>query len=293
MKIFSSPLRQRGISLIELMVGLSIGLLVVAVAMGALMVSRGVTGTVSDVSNIQQQGAYILRVIGGQLRQAGSLYLNPDATGSSGTDPLGAVAFETDAIPTDSAILAFKQDDTIKYDSNTGEMSVMFRRYRDPVFTSSTPITLVLNCLSGPSDDNSKTSSHEAVQSIFSFKSDKNELHCGGNGATAQPVVQNMAQFQVNYLEQVVDGAGTTVKYVAAADVSNWRSVQGVQVCLVLYGNEAIDLPTGTDAATVKSRSYTDCAGTSVDMASLTGARKNRMHIVFRNVFQLRSQGLL
>jgi type IV pilus assembly protein PilW len=39
--------------------------------------------------------------------------------------------------------------------------------------------------------------------------------------------------------------------------------------------------------------SYLDCDGaTSVNMTTLTGARANRMHMVFRNVFQLRSQGL-
>ena len=45
-----APHAQRGVTLIELMVGIAIGLLVVAVAMGALMVSRGVTGTVSDAN---------------------------------------------------------------------------------------------------------------------------------------------------------------------------------------------------------------------------------------------------
>ena len=67
---------QRGLSLLELMVGIAIGLLVVAVAMSALMVSRGVSGTVSDASTIQQQAAYAMRSIGMQLRQSGSLFLN-------------------------------------------------------------------------------------------------------------------------------------------------------------------------------------------------------------------------
>jgi type IV pilus assembly protein PilW len=69
---------QRGVTLIELLVGIAIGLLVVAVAMGALMVSRGVSGTVSDASSIQQQAAFAMRTIGLQLRQAGSLRLNLD-----------------------------------------------------------------------------------------------------------------------------------------------------------------------------------------------------------------------
>ncbi len=77
---------QRGVTLIELLVGIVIGLLTVAVAMGALMVSRGVTGTVSDSSMLQQQAAYAFRVIGQQIRQAGSLRLNLASQKSEGAD---------------------------------------------------------------------------------------------------------------------------------------------------------------------------------------------------------------
>ena len=62
--------------------------------MATLIVSRGVSGSVSDASGIQQQGAYILRTIGQQLRQNGSLYLNPDPAGVASTDVLSAVVFE-------------------------------------------------------------------------------------------------------------------------------------------------------------------------------------------------------
>lgn len=58
------------------MVGISIGLLTVSVALGALMASRGISSTVSEVSQMQQQAAYAFRVIGQQLRQAGSVELN-------------------------------------------------------------------------------------------------------------------------------------------------------------------------------------------------------------------------
>ena len=88
---------QRGVTLIELMVGITIGLLTVAIAMGALMVSRGVSGTVSDASIIQQQAAYAMRVIGLQLRQAGSLRLNLDpGTAAAESGYLIPAAFETD-----------------------------------------------------------------------------------------------------------------------------------------------------------------------------------------------------
>lgn len=287
MKAIQKTLQQRGATLIELLVGLTIGLAVVGVAVGSMIVSRGVSGTVSDASVIQQQGAHAMRVIGGQMRQAGSLYLNPNPTSAASTDPLGAVVFETNAQPASSAMLAFSQDKTIG--GGASSVTTTFRRYKDPVYTSSSPATLVRNCVGSPSD----SSGDEAIESLFAFDSATNTLRCSGNGTNAQPIVHNVAQFQLTYLEQSPDAAGSKVKYISAADVTNWRSVQGVQVCLVLYGSEPIDLPAGTNADIVTSRSYTDCAGNSVDMAGLAGARKNRMHIVFRNVFQLRSQGLL
>ena len=74
------------------------------------------------------------------------------------------------------------------------------------------------------------------------------------------------------------------VKRVLAAGVgADWNKVQGIEVCLVLYGNEAIDLPSGSK--------YPDCDGELKDIPQ-TGERARRMHMVFRNVFQLRSQGL-
>lgn len=296
MKTLQTSLRQRGVTLIELMVGLSIGLMVVAVAMGTLMVSRGISGSVSDASGIQQQGAYILRVIGQQLRQAGSLYLNPDPVGGASTDVLSVVAFEIKADPItvdDKTGNGFKQEDTLAGTSNT--LTTGFRRYQDNVFFSDNATSSVIgtdylarNCVGAPGKD----STDQRIESIFTFASAKNELQCGGNGATAQAIAQNVAQFQVTYMvQQVPDAAGTKVQYTKGSDMptaatdSAWRRVQGVQICLVLYGSESIDMPAGS--------SYTDCEGTSVDMTTLTGTRKNRMHLLFRNTFQLRSQGLI
>lgn len=290
MKTLQTLRRQRGVSLIELMVGLSIGLLVVAVAMGALMVSRGISATVSDASGIQQQGAHILRVIGQQLRQAGSLYLNPDPAGSAGTDVLSPVVFEIKADAKGGGN-SFTQQDTLIGGADT--LTTGFRRYQDNVFfadnaTSSTIGTdfLARNCVGAPAN----TKTDERVESIFTFTD--GELRCGGNSVTAQPVAQNVAQFQVNYLVQTTDATGPKVQYIKGGDMPTtnaadptWRRVQGVETCLVLYGSEPIDLPAGS--------SYTDCQGNSVDITTLTGARRNRMHLLFRNTFQLRSQGLL
>jgi type IV pilus assembly protein PilW len=289
MKTIHIPLRQRGATLIELMVGLTIGLLVLGVASSALMVSRGISGTVSDASGIQQQGSYILRIIGQQLRQAGSLYLNPDPTGTASTEALSAVVFEIKADASGGGN-SFGQQDAIVGSDET--VTTGFRRYIDNVFFADNATSSVIgtdflarNCVGAPA--NNKTD--ERVESIFTY-ADGN-LQCSGNGAAAQSIARNVAQFQVSYAVQTPNAAGPQVQYIKGSDMPAgasdpiWSSVLGVQVCLVLYGDETINMPAGS--------SYTDCKGDSVNITTLATPRKNRMHLLFRNTFQLRSQGLL
>ena len=265
---------QLGLTLMELMIGLAIGLLVVAVATAALMGTRSVTGTVSDISGIQQQAAYVMRTFGTQLRQAGSLYLDLglDADGTGDID--SATTFQLRS-STEQAIT----------ENEDGAVTVRFTGYEEPTFADNGPIAR--NCLGAPGDIPAGTT--ETIESIFTLKGDDYELHCGGNSATAQPIASKVAQFQVRYLVQS-EKANPTTLYANADDVNNnWNQVQGVEVCLVLFGTERIDMPTDDPDLT----SYTDCDGTRVDMTALTGNRTNRMHYVFRNVFQLRSQGLI
>ena len=288
-----APHAQRGVTLIELMVGIAIGLLVVAVAMGALMVSRGVTGTVSDASGIQQQGAYAMRLFGQQLRQAGSLRLHRNPGTVVAADLyLAPVAFETQATSATSlySFDATKSEQIISGTAAPVTLVVGYRRYTEPTFISATDVSPSRNCLGGPAD----SSNHERLESTF-WVSSKNELRCAGNPNPAlaspptdtdgQPVLQNVANFQVRYLVQNNTAGNPTLSQVDASGVTNWAQVQAVEVCLVLYGAEAMDLPAGSN--------YTDCDGTAVDMSTLTGVRARRMHVPFRNVFQLRSQGLI
>lgn len=281
-----SPAAQRGLSLIELMVGIAIGLLVVAVAMGALMVSRGISGTVSDASAIQQQGAYAMRTLGMQLRQGGSLRLNLNPAAVVASDSyLVSVAFETEVAPLSyPALTSFMpKTDTLKGTASPVTLTAGYRRYTEPTFTDTDEISQSRNCVAGPAD----ASPHERLESTFELNTAKHELRCKGNGESAQPIVRNVANFQVNYLVQDKTTPGVAkIKSVGAGSVTDWGQVQAVEVCLVLYGDEAIGMAAGSN--------YTDCDGTTqVDMSTLTGERARRMHVAFRNVFQLRSQGLI
>lgn len=271
--------KQSGVSLLELMVGIAIGLLVVAVAMGALMASRGLSGTVSDASTLQQQASYVFRTMGQQIRQAGGLYLNlaePASTSqSASTTP---VYFETVAVASGGNSFDPKLN-TITSTANS--ISIGYRRYDENVFTSALKVFISRNCLGGPVDGNKDKS----LNSTFVLSG--TDLRCGGNdtASSMQPIIQNVANFQMRYLKMSdTAGGNPKVQYVNLATAqSNWSIITGVEVCIVLYGLESIS----------GAGSYTDCDGTSVNMATLSAPRQNRMHMAFKNTFQLRSQGVL
>ena len=277
LKLLTRLQAQRGATLIELMVGLTIGLLTITVALGSLMVSRSISGTVSDTSQLQQQSAYVFRVIGQQLRQAGSLYLNlaPQQTTGIATDISERVTLETKTSGFDPA------QHTISGMDAPGEgeykLSMGYRNYTEQLYTYADAESLQRNCLG-------QQNSGALIQSNFVLEG--TELRCAGSDA-AQPVAENVAAFEVRYLLQdtTTTPGNPQIKYTDAATVgTKWDRVQGVEVCLVLYGTESIDMPAGS--------SYTDCDGsTQVDMTTLTGTRAKRLHMAFRNVYQLRSQG--
>ncbi|RCW76289.1 PilW family protein [Pseudorhodoferax soli] len=265
---------QAGVTLIELLVGLAIGLMAIAVALGALLVSRSVSGTVSDATQLQQQGAHAMRMIGLQLRQAGSIRLNlafaqTGASAPTVIDPGEPVAFEA---------VFDRAAATLATDSTT-PLQVGYQNYTEAVASGNGTVqrSLLGDCLGN-------TPSATAVQSNFRLVRAQGaatgELQCAGADGAAQTIIGNVTDFQVNYLVQTLTATGADMRRVAAAGVGgNWPSVVAVEVCLELVGTENID----TAGAT-----YRNCSWTTGQAETAMG---NRMRLVLRNTFQLRTQG--
>ena len=279
--------RIQGVSLVELLVGIVIGLMTLAVAMGALMASRSTTSTVGDASALQQQASHVFRILGQQIRQAGSLRLKlatQKADSAVDFDANDLVAFEaqaTDFDPKVDVILGIDTPNSNQYKLTTG-----YRNYKEPLHIATAADgldSLQRDCLG--QQDSSKPN---RIRSQFVLTG--TNLMCAGSG-NPQPIASNVANFEVRYLVQTFpSGFGAPqLQYVNAATVSNnWSNVYAIEICLVFFGTEV--LPAST--------SYTDCTapdGTSptVNTANLASPRTNRMHKVFRSVFQLRSQGLI
>lgn len=273
--VSQQPRQQAGMTLVELMVALFLGLLIIGMALSTILISRNLAATTSDVSALQQQAAYAFRVLGQQIRQAGSPELDLGLTNV----PLDRVAFliDYDNISEIIAGTTNPEDD--------GYLTVGYRNYEETVIDPTDPDetisdNLFRDCLSEATSGNLITSSFSLEPADNSDGTGR--LVCEGVGATTQEIIRNVSDFQVRYLQQA--NAATqqpTIQLIDAPhadDTVGWSRIVGVEVCLDMVGDERIDVP--------DEQTYKDCANNDASYA-------NRTHMVFRNIFQLRSQGLV
>jgi len=260
--------KERGATLIELLVGLTIGLLTISVGLGAIMVSRGVTTTVSDTTTLQQQASYAFRVIGQQLRQAGGRPLN------SAVDPRDAATFVQ---PT--AITLSSLPPIAGLDAPTASQFIISLRYVNasesiyPSPPSSTPIEgyLTRDCLG-------RNSGIASVPIILSeLRKNGTDLECSNSIGDVQPIINNLVDIKIRYLQQKLNVADSQpqFRYASAANLSptDWSEVYGIEVCLELEGEQVLD---------TVGASYIKCDGT-------TATRGNKLRMVFKNIFHIRN----
>ncbi|WP_298208128.1 prepilin-type N-terminal cleavage/methylation domain-containing protein [Acidovorax sp.] len=259
---------ERGVTLIELLVGLTIGLLTISVGLGAIMVSRGVTATVSDTTTLQQQASYAFRVIGQQLRQAGGRPLNMAA------DPRDAATFVQPGTVSLSSTPPIAGLDT----PTASQFAISLRYVNASEFIyppppASTPITgfLTSDCIG------SNPGIASAPIILSQLRKNGTDLECSNSIGNVQPIVSNLVDLKIRYLQQRLSVADSQpqFRYASAANLgtTDWPEVHGIEVCLELEGDQIIDT-IGT--------SYTKCDGT-------TAVRGNKLRMVFKNIFHIRN----
>ncbi len=265
---------QRGITLIEIRVGLTIGLLVIAVALGAVLVSRQLSSTTSEAARLQQQASYALRIIGQQVRQAGALRLDlaygriEPADSFLTLDPAEPVVFDATFVRSTGTLGS----------SATRPLQTGYAFYKEQLTSGTSQMRDCLGSLP----------TGTAVQSAFFLErptgAASGELRCAGSraGEGAQALIADVADFQVRWLrERSVLSEPVVDQVDAATAAANWPSIQAVEVCIEMVGSEAID--TG-------STTYRPCSWTA---GAAETPRGNRLRLVYRNTFQLRTQGAL
>lgn len=257
-----SAVAQRGSTLVELMVGVAVGLAVIAIAFSTLVLSRTATVTVNDQLELQQQANMAMRIMSTALRQASSVELVP-----SGVPTIpGALYSPTpnyDALGTivgTSPLLGLARDA-----QDNDSFGVAYGDAGPPNFT--------LDCLG---NRNAAPVLGGVVNNRFYVNA--NRLMCEGTNAAGgpQPLISDVQRLRVLYGVLQGTGAAATTRYSTQANVLNWGALNGVvavELCLELASAKRSIAPVGD---------YTNCDGTVI-------ANDQRTRVVVRQAVRLRS----
>lgn len=231
-KPLQKPLQQ-GFSLVELMVGIAIGLLVVVAAMGSLVYTQISATVVGDSTRLQQKADNAFRLMGYQVQQAGAINLqatlgdpsvvtfntaftgyNPSTTGATVPSQIFAVHGAEGASNAPDTLRVSYQDD------NSGLSGT------------------VRDCLGNIPD---AAQVNIRVDNQFSVVS--GELVCTGaqpttlGTANTQALVDGVEDFQVSYGVETGAYGARRFQFFRADQVTDWTQIQAIRVCLQLVGD--------------------------------------------------------
>jgi type IV pilus assembly protein PilW len=220
----SGKAKQRGLSLVELMISMTIGLFLIAAIASLFVGSKQAYRTGDNLSRLQENGRFAIDLLGRNIRVAGYTQISfaPTAFGSAVTP----TTFSGQALY-NSGVAGIKTGSdsiTVSYDSPT-----------DKDCLGATPPTVgtVLR-----------------ATNAFWINS-SNQLMCTSNGATGV-VLDGVEDMQILYGVPV----GLNTKYIAAPTAAEMTAATTVRLCVLLR-------TTSNNLAT-QAQTYTDCNGTSV-----------------------------
>lgn len=203
---------QRGFSLVELMVGLTIGLLVVLAAIGSLVFTQLSSSVLNDSSRLQQKADAALRNIGYHICQAGAFEIVAAPALASSAPELAKVVFS-------SAYTGFNATSFSVHGVEGASNAADTLRVSYEANASSHDC--LGNTPSGPNVDNA-------------FYVTGTDLVCkGATSSSAQSLADGVEDFQVVYGVQT----GVTYRFYNASAVPTWASIQAVQICLQMVGD--------------------------------------------------------
>lgn len=271
--------RQKGISIVELLVGMAIGLLVLVAAVGSLVYTRVSSTVVGDSSRLQQDASTAFRIIGHQIRQSGARRVIGELGGNVefNSQYVGApVPYDT-ATATGTSVLVGGTDgandapDTLQISYDTAAII---------------PANPDIPANSWPNQNNDcigeRTAFHEdtpsfpnTVFSVFAVNANQ-ELTCDGSGPTdgAIALVQGVEDFQVWYGARNTGNDQLTYQSSPTPPTAN-HQIETVMVCLRMAGQA-----TGNPGANT-----TGCNGQVI-------ADDGRIRRTFFRVFNMRNAGL-
>ena len=203
--------REAGVSLIELLVGLTIGAIVSVAAVSSFGPTRSASATLGDSTRLQQDAAMALRTIGHHTRQAGAVRLIDNGD--------GRVTFTDNFAGYGSSLVPQAVNGVDGGDNSPDVLRI----------SHDSEVSLnAVDCLGqGLPDDVAIDNRFEVVNQ---------NLRCLGSGSdTPGPLIAGVEDFQVRYGRRINDNLHYQ-NASAAWTATQWNSVETVMVCLRMAG---------------------------------------------------------
>ncbi len=223
-----SKMHQQGVSLMELMVGVTVGLLVVLAAIGSLVYTRVASSTMVDSTRLQQKADAAFRLMSFQILQAGSIVLSPTAEPATVVFSTSYTGFNpvTTSMPANVASIHGVNG------NGATTQDILRISYQD----------------NGTSKDCLGQTTALATQGIrvdneFTYSPTPGgggDIMCKGasNGATAQPILDGVEDFQVTYGARSVTAAGVeNFQHFTADNITDWTNIQTINICIMVRGD--------------------------------------------------------
>jgi len=312
--------RQRGMSLIEILIGITIGLIIIIAAGASLLIVRSSSRTMTDSAALEQQATLAMLQIGRQLSQANAIN-----TFLANTDPDAGIIDPTIGKPIAAThTAAYTDRPDIRFDirptgvsadqSGAGGIALsklaVFGKDGDTSSTPPTSDTLSVsyaapndgtpanNC-SGVEADKLNlpaewmTSGGEAITSftvparrlVSTFSVKNNSLECSQDpnvDGNTSPAAANMIEMRVNYL--AVDDKGTVTYYKNADAVTASSTSDNWKTINAVQVCLEI---AGDRTQAAEQKFVEDCQGKTKTVTD------GRLHRIVRNTFYLRNPLLL
>jgi type IV pilus assembly protein PilW len=273
--LLPSKKHQKGASLIELMVGITVGLLVVLAAVGTLMFTSVSSSASSDVTRLQQKSEIFFRLFRFQVEQAGAISISSPTLSNEvrfGSEYTGldsvSTGYKGTGLPVTAQVSVHGTDGA----SSAADILRIAYQHEDNGRGDGR------DCLgnSPPTADK-----NIRVIGVYRLNTATAELMCEGGNATTgeQALIDGVEDFQVTYgvktypVKTPLDPSTYTYSFLRADQVTQWELVTAVSICLQLQGDSTNNPQVGT---------VLGCSGNAV-------ATDGRLHRTYSRIYSLRN----
>jgi type IV pilus assembly protein PilW len=312
-------MRQHGLTLVELMVSMALGLLVVAVATVVLVSTKAGYIAQSDTAQILDTGRHAIEIVSRTARQASYLDWAIAETDTALLEPEDPAIFGLDAKSLKSQAEAMSSP-MMRSINGSDVLAVRFAGSGDGSNGDGT----VLNCAGFSVGRGDATDPDGRGWSIFYVAEDATgepELYCkypGEAGWASQAIARGVESFQVLYaLDTDDDGYPNTLLNASAIDAmdssppggrshagmrgrvgashSHWKSVVAVKVAVLVRGAQVVQDGARDKQYDLFGKSYSDAhagrdKGVRIGVSDIPKAARNRARKVFSTTIWLRNR---